>query len=908
MNELSSSFNQPKFCPTADWNPFGITFSNQTTLGEYPYPIFINTNNTVYTVNRDEDEILMWINNSINPNKIISVDFFNSKSVFITNNGDIYYDNGNLNHRVDKWISSTDTFVNVMNVNASCYGLFIDINDTLYCSVFRHNKVFKRWLNESEMIPTTAAGSGIPGSASNELSGPWGIFVDLNFDLYVADWGNDRIQLFKQGELNGKTIVGQGSLNNNISLDHPSGIVLDADKYLFIVDKNNHRIIRSGPNDIRCIIGCSGEGSESHQLRSPSTLSFDSYGNIFIVDKENHRIQKFDFLLNSCDNSSIVQSIYSSVLTEKHSTYSRTGCDLSNHYYEAIQMHVNDSRYYTLNSDSSIDTYGYMYTDSFYPTGRFTNLIMKDDESFGEHQFEMRTFLRSTTANILVITTYDPNVTGSFSIIVSGINNITFERLNTSSGIQSMYSSELTADNPKYSRDCDKYNYHYETIEIDVITAGFYIIASKSSVDTLGYIYNDSLDPFNPSVNKILDNFMGCDAAGFQLTLNLVVNVKYILVVTTLYVDVTGSFSIIVSGPANTSIKRMINPDKCVIGSSCDVQTKGIGITLDDILRYEINRNMTLKNQSLLVTMSVGLTIVMFLLGFINSILSLLTFQNANSRKVGCGIYLLASSVTSLTTISMFTINFWFALLTQINSSINLSVRWGGCISIEPLLKFFLYFDTWLNACVAIERAIHVYQGVHFNKEKSKRFARWIIFILPFCIIATIIHEPLHRNIFEHQAKDEMDKTKIIEIHRWCVIRYSHAVQNYNTAILFVHLIGPFIANLFSALFIIFGTARQRSLAQTSQNYIAHIREQLREHKQLVISPAILLILAMPRLIISLLSGCVKVSDKPWLYLCAYFISFTPSILVFIVFVVPSELYRKTLKESLRIWQRRIRH
>ncbi|CAF4324504.1 unnamed protein product, partial [Adineta steineri] len=246
------------------------------------------------------------------------------------------------------------------------------------------------------------------------------------------------------------------------------------------------------------------------------------------------------------------------------------------------------------------------------------------------------------------------------------------------------------------------------------------------------------------------------------------------------------------------------NRDKCVIGSSCNNQAKGIGITLDDILRYEINRNVTLTNQSLLVKISVVLTIIMFLLGLVNSILSLLTFQNADLRKVGCGIYLLASSITSLLTVSMFTINFWFILVTRMNSSINLSILRGGCISIEPLLKLFLYFDTWLNACVAIERAIHVYQGIHFNKEKSKRLARLIIFILPFCITATIIHEPLHRDIFEHQVKDDLDKTKIIERNSWCAIQYSRAVQDYNTAILFVHLIGPFIANLFSALFIIF--------------------------------------------------------------------------------------------------------
>ncbi|CAF0761821.1 unnamed protein product [Adineta steineri] len=778
---LASSFNQPKFCSTPAWNLYAINFANLATVGDKSFALFINTNNTVYAINQEKEQILMWINNSINPNKIISANFIGSTSIFVTNNGDIYYDNGEKNGRVDKWISNTNTFATAMNIDSPCYGLFIDTNDTLYCSMYFRHLVIKRWLNDSEMISATAAGTGIRGSASNQLNYPMGIFVDLNFDLYVADCYNNRIQLFKPGESNGTTIVGKGSSNNIISLKCPSGIVLDADKYLFIMDRLNHRLIRSGSNNIQCIIGCDGRGSHSHQLSDPATLSFDRYGNIFLTDYGNHRIQKFDFLLNSCDNSSIVQSIYSSVLTEKHLTYSRTGCDLSKYYYEAIQMNVNESRYYSLNSNSSIDTYGYMYTGNFYPSGPSINSVRENGASFGEHKSGLRVFLQSTTANILVVTTYSPNITGRFSIIVSGINNVTFERL----------------------------------IE---------------------------------------------------------------------------------------------NHDKCIIGGSCNVQTKGIGITLDDILRYEINRNVILKNQSLLVKMSVAFTIIMFLLGLINSILSLLTFQNANLRKVGCGIYLLASSITSLLTISMFTINFWFVLLTQMNSSINVSVGRGGCISIEPLLKLFLYFDTWLNACVAIERAIHVYQGVHFNKEKSKRLARWIVFILPFCIIATIIHEPLHRNVFEYQVTENIYIRKITEIHRSCVINYSRTVQDYNTAILFIHLIGPFIANLFSALFIIFGTARQRSLAQTSQNYIAHIGEQLREHKQLVISPTILLILSIPRLIISLLSGCVKVSDKPWLYLCAYFISFTPSILVFIVFVVPSELYRKTLKETLRNWQRRIRH
>ncbi|UJR06698.1 hypothetical protein I4U23_010984 [Adineta vaga] len=104
-----------------------------------------------------------------------------------------------------------------------------------------------------------------------------------------------------------------------------------------------------------------------------------------------------------------------------------------------------------------------------------------------------------------------------------------------------------------------------------------------------------------------------------------------------------------------------------------------------------------------------------------------------------------------------------------------------------------------------------------------------------------------------------------------------------------------------SALFIIFGATRQRSKTQKDQKYKDHVRTQLIEHKQLIISPIVLLILSSPRLIIALLPGCIKISEKLWIYLSAYFISFTPSVLIFIIFVYPSEIYMKAFKQSLTI-------
>ena len=72
------------------------------------------------------------------------------------------------------------------------------------------------------------------------------------------------------------------------------------DKYLFIVDQYNHRIVRSGPNGFCCIIGCTGSsGSALNELNMPTSMAFDSFGNIYVVDEENHRIQKFLRLNNT---------------------------------------------------------------------------------------------------------------------------------------------------------------------------------------------------------------------------------------------------------------------------------------------------------------------------------------------------------------------------------------------------------------------------------------------------------------------------------------------------------------------------------------------------------------------------------------------------------------------------------
>ena len=250
-------------------------------------------------INKDTKRILVQPEGSLNATKQISGSFSQSNSLFVSSSGDIFVDVDSK--RVEKWNISSNQSTIVLYTNGSCFGLFLDLNNTLYCSLKDRHLVIKSFLNHAINSTTIAAGNGSKGSAANMLNSPRGIYVDSDFKLYVADCNNNRIQMFRSGELNGTTIVGGGTANITFILKCPSGIAFDADQHLFIVDNKKGRIVGPGFNGFRCLVGCSNsKGSASHQLNKPDTLYFDSYGNMFVTDRNNNRIQKFLFEKNLC--------------------------------------------------------------------------------------------------------------------------------------------------------------------------------------------------------------------------------------------------------------------------------------------------------------------------------------------------------------------------------------------------------------------------------------------------------------------------------------------------------------------------------------------------------------------------------------------------------------------------------
>ena len=275
-----------------------------------PYSFFINTNNTIYVPNRTTHRIVIWLAGNITLTRNISVSSVYLFTLFVTSTDDIYVDTYNSAASVTKWISNSTHGIPTMVACGLCYDIFVDVSNTLYCSMGSRHQVVTKSLDSVSDALTIVAGTGSIGSASNMLYKPRGIFVDTNFDLYVADCYNNRIQLFRSGQLLGITVAGQGSANTTIALTLPSDVVVDADKYLFIVDLGNNRIVRSGPNGFYCLVACNGNGSASNQLSFPWSLSFDSYGNMFVSDQLNNRIQQFMLMTNVCSKFNEIQSIF----------------------------------------------------------------------------------------------------------------------------------------------------------------------------------------------------------------------------------------------------------------------------------------------------------------------------------------------------------------------------------------------------------------------------------------------------------------------------------------------------------------------------------------------------------------------------------------------------------------------
>ena len=171
-------------------------------------------------------------------------------------------------------------------------------------------------------IITEFAGGGTSGLGDNgpatsaSLSGPSGIAVDASGNVYIADSWNNRIRKVDHTTHFITTVAGSGSAGfsgdgdpaTTASLNGPWGIALDSNGHLFIADCYNHRI-REVDLSTKIITTFAGGGNSLGDNGpvvsagvAPYQIATDAGGNLFIADCGYNRIREIA-AGNTCVNT-----------------------------------------------------------------------------------------------------------------------------------------------------------------------------------------------------------------------------------------------------------------------------------------------------------------------------------------------------------------------------------------------------------------------------------------------------------------------------------------------------------------------------------------------------------------------------------------------------------------------------
>ena len=190
------------------------------------------------------------------------------------------------------------------------FAVAVDAQGSLYISDTSNHRVRK----VSNGVITTVAGTGTKGysgdggqATSAQLYYPEGIAVDGQGNVYIADEYNHRIRkVTPDGIIT--TVAGTGTLGysgdggqaTSAQLNYPYGVAVDGQGNVYIADDDNNRIRKVTTDGIITTVagtgtaGDTGDGGQatSAQIYDPYAVAVDAQGNLYIGEDSGHRVRK----------------------------------------------------------------------------------------------------------------------------------------------------------------------------------------------------------------------------------------------------------------------------------------------------------------------------------------------------------------------------------------------------------------------------------------------------------------------------------------------------------------------------------------------------------------------------------------------------------------------------------------
>ncbi|CAF3367823.1 unnamed protein product [Rotaria socialis] len=253
---------------------------NALTQLSNPHALFVDKLGTVYIADYCNSRVMRWSKGAASGDMIVG------GTQLSTPRGLSFDQHGNLWAEKGITVAGGNGFGNALNQLNGPYGLCVDDDQNIYIADTNNHRILQ-WKAGAANGQVVAGGNG-PGNGADQLNTPFDMIIDKEMGtLIICDTMNRRVVRWSQTNMtSGETII------ENICC---VGLMMDDRRFLYISDWNDHSVRQYsvGNTTGTAVAGGNGAGDHLKQLNSNMFIFVDQDNSIYVSDYKNDRVVKW---------------------------------------------------------------------------------------------------------------------------------------------------------------------------------------------------------------------------------------------------------------------------------------------------------------------------------------------------------------------------------------------------------------------------------------------------------------------------------------------------------------------------------------------------------------------------------------------------------------------------------------